>query len=89
MSAWRNEIHKKQISLKREADNEMINVKSIVEFNEGSVIINEGRYTEWKMGWKKLKKILMGGQKRRKQQSFAEKVLQSEISKQYVADDYE
>ena len=89
MSAWRNEIHKEQISLKREAENAMINVNSIVEFDEGSVIIYEERYTEWKMGWKKLKKILRDGQKRSKQQSFAEKVLQSEIPKQYVADDYE
>ena len=87
--AWRNEIHKEQTSLKREAENAMINVSAVVEFDEGSVTINEERYTDWKLGWKKLKKILCEGQKRNKQQSFAEKVLQSEIPKQYVADDYE
>ena len=41
------------------------------------------------VGIRKLKKILSDGQKRTKQQSFAEKVLQSKIRKQYVADDYE
>ena len=89
MSAWRNEIRKEQTSLKREAENVMINVNALVEFNEGSVIVDEERYTEWKIGWKKLKRILSHGQKRNKQQSFAEKALQSEIPKQYVDDDYE
>ena len=67
----------------------MINVSAVVEFDEGSVTINKERYTDWNLGWKKLEKILCEGQKRNKQQSFAEKVLQSEIPKQYVADDYE
>ena len=40
-SAWRNEVHKEQTSLKREAENAMINVSAVVEFDEGSVTINE------------------------------------------------
>ena len=68
MSAWRNEIHKEQTSLKREAENAMINVNAVVEFDEGSMTINEERYTDRNLGWKKLKKILSEGQKRNKQQ---------------------
>ena len=60
----------------------------IITINEGSVIIGEERYTDLKVGWKKLKKILSEGQKRNKQQSLAEKELQSEILKQYREDDF-
>ena len=42
-------------------------------FDEGSVIIGEESYTEWKEGWEKLRKILTEGQKTNKQQSLAEK----------------
>ena len=57
----------------------MRNVIAIVSFGEGSITIGEERYSEWNVGWKKLKKILSEGQKRNKQQSLAEKQLQSEI----------
>ena len=48
-------------------------------FHEGIVITGEESYTQWKKGWKKLKKILTEGQKKNKQQSLAEKNLQGEI----------
>ena len=51
VSAWRNEIHKEQGSRKREAENVMINVNEGVEFDKESVLINEERYTESKLGW--------------------------------------
>ena len=51
----------------------MKKVEVTVSFDEGSVIIGEESYTEWKEGWKKLKKILTEGQKRNRQQSLAEK----------------
>ena len=62
--AWRNEIQKEQISLKKEADKAMRKAEVTVSFDEGSVIIGEESCTEWKEGWKKLKKILTEGQKR-------------------------
>ena len=62
-------------------------VEVTVSFDEGSVIIGKESYTEWKGAWKKLKKILIEGQKRNKQQSLAEKELQSEIPKQYSEED--
>ena len=65
----------------------MRKVEVTVSFDEGSVIIGEESYTEWKGAWKKLKKILIEGQKRNKQQSLAEKELQSEIPKQYSEED--
>ena len=85
--AWRNESRKEQISLKKEAEKAMRKVEVTVSFDEGSVIIGEESYTEWKGAWKKLKKILIEGQKRNKQQSLAEKELQSEIPKQYSEED--
>ena len=88
MAAWRNGIRKEQTSLKREAEKAMGNVSATVSFCEGSVIIGEEKYTDWKVGWKKLKKILKEGQKRNKQQSLAENELQSEIPKQYGEDDF-
>ena len=66
----------------------MRNESATVSFDEGSVITGEKRYTDWKVGWKKLKKTLSEGQKRNKQQSLAEKELQSEIPKQYGEDDF-
>ena len=47
-----------------------------VAFDEGSVLIGEERYTDWKVGWKKLKKILSKVQK-----EINNKVLQSRRSK--------
>ena len=88
MAAWRNEIRKEQTSPKTEAEKAMRNVSATVSFDEGSVIIDEERYTDWKVGWKKLKKILNEEQKRNKKQSLAEKELQSEIPKQYGEDDF-
>ena len=85
--AWRNEIQKEQISLKKEVEKAMRKVEVTVSFDERSVIIGEESHTEWKEGWKKLKKILTEGQKRNKQQSLAEKELQSEISKHYSEED--
>ena len=55
MTAWRNEIRKEQTSLKREAEEAMRNVSATVSFDEGSVIIGEERYTDWKVEWKELK----------------------------------
>ena len=81
--AWKNESQKEQISLKKEVEKAMRKVEVTVSFDEGSVIIGEESYTEWKGAWKKLKKILIEGQKRNKQQGLAEKELQSEIPKQY------
>ena len=60
--AWRNEIQKQQISLKKEAEKAMRKVGVIVSFDEGSVDIGEKSYTEWTEGLKKLKKILTDGQ---------------------------
>ena len=54
-----------------------------VSIDEEKVIIGKESCTEWKEGWKKLKKILDEGQKRNIQQSLAEKKLESEIPKQY------
>ena len=81
--AWRNESQMEQISLKNGAEKAMGKVEVTVSFDEGSVIIGEENYTEWKGAWKKLKNILIEGQKRNKQQSLAEKELQSKITKQY------
>ena len=44
--AWRNEIQKEQISLKKEAEKAMRKVELTVSFDEGSVIIGEESYTE-------------------------------------------
>ena len=66
--AWRNESQKEQISLKKEAEKAVRKVEVTVSLDEESVINGEERsYTEWKEGWKKLKKILIEGQKRNKQ----------------------
>ena len=78
--AWRNESQKEQISLKKKAEKAMRKVEVTVSFDEGSVIIGEESYTEWKEGWKQR-------QKRNKQQSLAKKELQSEIPKQYSEED--
>ena len=59
--AWRNESRKEQISLKKEAEKAMRKVEVTVSFDEGSVIIGEESYTEWKGVWRKLKKILIEG----------------------------
>ena len=72
--AWRNERQKEQISLEKEAKKAMRKIEVTVSFDEGNEVIGEESYTEWK-GWKKLNKILTGGQKRNKQQSLAEKEL--------------
>ena len=85
--AWRNEILKEYISLKKEAEKPMRKVEVTVLFNEGSVIIAKESYTEWKEGWKKLRKILTEEQKKNKQESLAKKELQSEISKHYSEED--
>ena len=58
MVAWKNEIRKERTSLKREAEKAMRNVNAIASFGEGSIAIGEERYTEWNVGWQKLKKIL-------------------------------
>ena len=87
-SAWKNETRKEQTSLKKEAEKAMRSVNAKLAFNEGSVTIDEERYTEWKAAWKKLKKILREEQKRNKQQSLSEKELQSETPKQYGDEDY-
>ena len=55
----------------------MRKVEATVSFDKGSAVIGEESYTEWKEEWKKLKKILNEGQKRKKQQSLTEKKLQS------------
>ena len=57
--AWKNESQKEQISLKKEAEKAMRKVEVTVSFDEGSVIIGEESYTEWKGAWKKLEKILI------------------------------
>ena len=60
-AAWRNEIRKEQTSLKREAERIMRDVDTIVSFDEGSIAIGEEKCTDWKDGWKNLKKILNEG----------------------------
>ena len=85
--AWRNESQKEQISLKKETEKTLRKAEETVSFEEGSVIIGEESYNEWKEGWKKLKEILTERQKGNKQQSLAEKELQSEIPKQYSKED--
>ena len=50
--AWRNEIRKEQISLKKEAEKAMRKVEVTVSFDEGSVIIGKESYTESKGAWK-------------------------------------
>ena len=87
--AWKNESRKEQTSVKKEAEKAMRNVNADVSFEEGSVIIEGERNTDWKAGWKKLKNILSEGQNRNKQQSLAEKELQSEVPSRYSKDDYE
>ena len=49
-AAWRNEIRKEQISLKREAERIMRDVNTIVSFDEGSIAIGEEKCTDWKDG---------------------------------------
>ena len=44
--AWRNEIRKEQISLKKEAEKAMRKVQATVSFDEGSVSISKEIYTE-------------------------------------------
>ena len=51
--ALRNENQKEQISLKKEAKEAMRKVEVTVSFDEGSVIIGEESYPEWKGAWKK------------------------------------
>ena len=87
-TAWKNEIYKEQISIKRAAENAMRKVNVITIFDEGTVTISEERHTEWKTEWKKLKNILEKGQKSNKEESLAEKVFQGEIPTQYGEDDY-
>ena len=67
----------------------MRKVNAEASFEEGSVIIEGKRYTDWKAGWTKLKNILSEGQNRNKQQSLVEKELQSEVPSRYSKDDYE
>ena len=55
--AWRNEGQEK------EAEKAARKVEWTVPFGEGSVIIGEECYTEWKEWWKKLKEILNKGKK--------------------------
>ena len=38
-------------------------VSATVSFDKESVKIGDERYTDWKVGWKKLKKISRDGQK--------------------------
>ena len=47
VSALRNEIRKEQTPLKRGVENVMININAVVEFEEGSMIMNVERCTEW------------------------------------------
>ena len=50
--------------------------------------IGEESYTEWKEGWKKLKKVVNEGQRRNKHKSLAKKELQSDMPKQYSEENY-
>ena len=52
--------------MKKEAEKAMRKVEVPVSFDEGSVIIREESYIEWKEGWEKLKKILPEGLKKNK-----------------------
>ena len=72
----------------KEAVKAMKMVEVTVSFDEGSIIIGEESYTEWKEGWKKLKKILTEELKRNKQQSLVVE-FQSEIPKQYYEEDFD
>ena len=81
-------MQKDQASLKREAEKAMQIVNVDVSFDEQGVTIGKKRYTEWKLCWKELKKILSQGQKRHKQQTLAGKNLQSETPKQYSEEDF-
>ena len=63
--AWRNKSQKEQISLKKEAEKGVRKVEVTVSLDERSVVIGEESYTEWKEGWKELKKILIEGKKRK------------------------
>ena len=63
------------MALTKEAEKAIREVEVTVSLQEGSVIIGKQCYTKQKEGWKKLKKILIEGQKRNKQQSLAEKEL--------------
>ena len=45
---WKNQSQKEQISLKKEVEKAMRKVEVTVSFDEGSVIIGQERYTEWK-----------------------------------------
>ena len=47
--AWKNESRKEQTSVKKEAERVMRNVNAEVSFEEGSVIIEGERYTDWKL----------------------------------------
>ena len=49
VSALRNEIRKEQTPLKRGVENVMININAVVEFEEGIMIMNVERCTEWKV----------------------------------------
>ena len=86
--AWRNETRKEKTSLKKEAEKAMRGIDAVASFDEGVVMIGEEHITEWKAGWKMLKKILKEGQKRNKQRSFEEMDLQREVPRQYKEDDY-
>ena len=59
-------------------------VEVTVSFDEGSVMIGKESYPEWKDAWKRQKKVLIEEQKRDKQQSLAEKELQSEYPSNIV-----
>ena len=61
----RNESQKEQVSLKKEPGKAMRKVEVTISFDEGRVIVGEESYTEWKEGWKKLRKILTEGQKKK------------------------
>ena len=61
--AWKNEISKEHVSLKREAETALRKVNVNVIFGEGYVQIDKKRFVDWKEVWKKLKKKLNEEQK--------------------------
>ena len=88
-TAWRNESRKEQRSLKKEAEKAARNVNTRISFDEGQVVIDDERYAEQKVAWKKAKYILNKRHYHNKKQKCNEKEHQSEILKQYNEIDYD
>ena len=86
--AWDNEYDKDHLSLKSEAEDILKTCGKTVKFEKGYIQLDEERYDNWKVVWRKLKKIVKEGSKKRRLKTFGEKKMQSKIPAGYTKVDY-